>query len=132
MDDILDMLMGVDKKGEIFTLWYEVTFLRMVLNNIFSFNPELHEKMTEDVYDQARKEAQEHVKSRFPSCNIDFSKPGCRGRVNQEPASTLPEDESKRKAEEALRNFRRWAEEPKSVIEDQRADPSCTPQVLTE
>lgn len=138
MDDILDMLMGVDKKGEIFTLWYEVTFLRMVLNKILSFNPELHEKMTEEVYDQARKESQEHVKSRFPQCNLDFSKPGCRVRgnqdilrENQEPASTLQEDESKRKAEEALRNFRRWAEEPKSIIEDQREDPSYTPQVPT-
>ena len=83
MDDIVDMLMEVDKRGEIFTLWYEVTFLRMVVNKILEFNPSLHEKMTEEAYDEARKLAQEHVKSRFPQYNLDFSKPGCRGWVNQ-------------------------------------------------
>lgn len=134
MDDILDMLMGVDKKKEIFDLWYEITFLRMVMNKILEFNPELHCKLDEEVYDEIRKRSQDIVKSRFPDVKIDFSLPGSRVRgnqdilrENQEPASTLQEDESKRKAEEALRNFRRWAEEPKTIIEDQREDPACTP-----
>jgi hypothetical protein len=126
MDDILDAIMGIDKRKEIFTLWYEVTFLRVVVNKILSFNPHLHEKMTLEEYDLIRKEAQEIVKNRFPSCTIDFNKPGW---VNHEQTSPLQEDESKRKAEEALRAFRKWVEEPKTIIEDQREDPSCTPQV---
>ena len=134
MDDTLDMLMGVDKKKEIFDLWYEITFLRMVMNKILEFNPELHCKLNEEVYEEIRKRSQDIVKSRFPDVKIDFSLPGYRVRgnqdilrENQDKTSTLPEDESKRKAEEALASFRRWADEPKRIIEDQREDPACTP-----
>ena len=128
MDDILDMLMGVDKKGEIFTLWYEITFLRMVVNKIMQLNPDLHKEMTEEVYESARNEAQDIVRGRFPNCKLDFTKPGCRGSVNQEPASPLQEDESKRKAEEALRSLRSgWFKHPEDIIEDQREGPACTP-----
>lgn len=93
MDDIIDGLMGVDKRVEIFTLWYEITFLRMVLNKVLEFNTELHTKMTEEVYEEVRKRSKDIVKSRFPNIGIDFSKPRV---INQEPTSPIQEDESKR------------------------------------
>lgn len=75
MDDILDRLMGVDKKKEIFDLWYEITFLRLVLNEIFILNPSLHEKMDQEKYECCRKNAQKFVSDRFPECKIKFSDP---------------------------------------------------------
>lgn len=136
MEDILDALMGIDNKNEIFCLWYEITFLRMVMNKIMEFNPELHTKMSEEVYEEVRKRSQDIVKSRFPNVGIDFSLPGSRVRGNQdilrqnrEPESTNQEDESKRKAEEALRSFRTgWFKHPDDIIEDRKEDPVCTPQ----
>lgn len=73
MDDILDVLMGVDKKKEIFDLWYEVTFLRHCFNSILSLNPEIHKDFDERWLQRCRELASEEVKNRFPNCKIDFS-----------------------------------------------------------
>lgn len=132
MDDILDLLMGVDKKNEIFNLWFEVNFLRHCFNSILTLNPEIHKDFDEKWIERCREMAAEEVRNRFPNCKIDFFKPGEKPEKKEEPASTLQEDESKRKAEEALASFRRWAGEPKSVIVDQREDLLCNPQVPEE
>ena len=41
MDDIIDMLHGVDKKNEIFNLWYDVTCLRVVFSYILGHSKEM-------------------------------------------------------------------------------------------
>lgn len=73
--DIKEMLMGVDSTNEIFTLWYEITFIRAVLNEIMAKNPSLHINMTEEVYDKCRLFAQNVVKEKFPLAGLDFSEP---------------------------------------------------------
>lgn len=73
MDDVLDILLGVDKKREIFNLWYEITYLRGVLNEMMSQNPSLHINLTAETYDKCRRFAQDVVKSKFPHANIEFN-----------------------------------------------------------
>ena len=75
MEDIMDMLSGVDKKNEIFNLWYEVTFLRLILSFLVSKSEYLKSELTMDVLDECRKEAQNIVKERFPLLTIDFTEP---------------------------------------------------------
>lgn len=72
MSDMIDILMGIDKRKEIFDLWYEVTFLRMVLIQVIEPNPELGSKL--DI-EKCRRDAQEVVKNRFPNAKIDFPPP---------------------------------------------------------
>jgi hypothetical protein len=74
MDDIMDrMLLGFDKKNEIFNLWYEINFLRLVLNEILVLNPSLHENLKEESFTRAREMAREIVTKRFPHCKIKFN-----------------------------------------------------------
>lgn len=72
MDEIMDAMMGIDKNGEILNLWYEITFLRMVMNKILELNPKLYEKISEQDYVKARQQSQDIVKNRFPNCNVNF------------------------------------------------------------
>lgn len=75
MDDIMDMLSGIDKKNEIFNLWYEITFLRLVFSYIVGHSKEMQALLTTDVIDECRKQAQDVVKERFPLLTIDFTEP---------------------------------------------------------
>jgi len=75
MEDIMDMLSGVDKKNEIFNLWYEITFIRLVFSYIVGHSKEMQGLLTTDVIDECRKQAQDIVKERFPLLTIDFIEP---------------------------------------------------------
>lgn len=75
MDDLLDRLMGVDKKNEIFNLWFELNFLRHCFNSILSLNPDIHKDFDEKWLERCRELAAEEVRNRFPHCVIDFLKP---------------------------------------------------------
>jgi len=75
MEDIMDMLSGVDKKNEIFNLWYEITFVRLVFSYIVGHSKEMQDLLTTDVIDECRKQAQDIVKERFPLLTIDFTEP---------------------------------------------------------
>ncbi len=114
MDDILDMMIGIDKKNEIFNLWYEVTFLRIVLNHIVASNPSLAECLSEGIMDGCKAAAQEVVKERFPLAQIDFSEPS-------------PEQIEKKKQHSAnlhILNKLMGAFHPNAC---QTEDPACTP-----
>lgn len=92
MDDILDFLQGVDKKNEIFNLWYEVTFLRMIVSHMVAQSLYLQEVMTPQVIDDCRKHAQKIVQDRFPNIKIDFSLPKPKFENGQEsPCCTRPD-----------------------------------------
>lgn len=75
MHDMLDRLIGLDKKNEIFNLWYEVTYLRFLLVHVLQENPEVGKCITEESIQKARKDAQETVQARFPLCKIEFTEP---------------------------------------------------------
>ena len=89
MDDILDALLGFDKKKQIFDLWYEVTVLRMVVSHMVAQSLYLQEVMTPEVIEQCRKHAQEVVQKKFPLSKIDFS-------PAQQPDGTTCESEQER------------------------------------
>ena len=92
MDDILDILQGVDKKNEIFNLWYEVTFLRLIVSHMVAQSLYLQEVMTPAVIDDCRKHAQKIVQDRFPAIKIDFSLPKAMSENGQEsPCCTRPD-----------------------------------------
>lgn len=125
MEEIVDILMGVDKKKEIFNLWFELNFLRHCFNSILTLNPELHKDFDQKWLDKCREMSLEEVKKKFPHCNIDYIDPS---EKKEESLTTLPEDESKRKAEEILKTIREAWKNPPKVILDQMEDPSYTPQ----
>lgn len=73
MDDIFDMMHGIDKKNEIFNIWYEVTFLRMIISHMVAQSLYLQKVMTPEVINDCRKHAQKIVQEKFPLIKIDFS-----------------------------------------------------------
>lgn len=75
MNDIMDLLSGVDKKNEIFNLWYEVTFLRLILNHVIMQIPGIDSTITDEIINQCRQYAQNVVQEKFPAIKIDFSEP---------------------------------------------------------
>jgi len=72
MSDIFDLLIGIDKRKEIFDLWYEVTYLRVLLSELLSHNPELFKNTSEEGFENCKLKAQEIVKARFPNAGITF------------------------------------------------------------
>ncbi|MDD3471525.1 MAG: hypothetical protein PHS86_01980 [Syntrophaceae bacterium] len=79
MDDIRNMMLGIDTASEIFTLWYEVIYIRTLLAIVAgkaqqSFKGVTHETLiTEQDCAEARKVAQSTVQERFPVCKLNFS-----------------------------------------------------------
>lgn len=74
MKDALEVFAGLDKTNEIFMLWYEVTYLRLVLGKLLNVGE--HPKETIDsLIETSRVEAEEFVAKRFPSFKIKFSPP---------------------------------------------------------
>lgn len=75
MNDIIDLLSGLDKKKEIFDLWYEVHYLRVLLSHIVSTTPSLMECVNEGIMEGCKAVAQEEVKKRFPNFGLSFPTP---------------------------------------------------------
>lgn len=72
--EMLDVLFRIDKRNEIFNLWYEITYLRILFSRLVEDKPELSSILNQEVMDNARIQAQQIVKDRFPICMIDFPK----------------------------------------------------------
>ena len=70
MDNVIDAMMGLDKRKEIFNLWYEVTYLRLVVSQIIPTEGASNLNL-----EKIRKDAQEIVKKRFPEVGITFKDP---------------------------------------------------------
>lgn len=119
MEDILDRLIGVDKKNEIFNLWFEINFLRHCFNSILSLNPELQKDFDERWIERCREMASEEVKNRFPHCKIDFLKP-------------LTADQRKENKNREIDDLLTTMEKVLSANVDQKEDPFCTPEVPQE
>jgi hypothetical protein len=68
MDNIIDAIMGIDKRKEILTLWYEVTYLRMVISQII---PSDVASMIN--FEKIKSDAQEVVRKRFPEAELNFT-----------------------------------------------------------
>ena len=92
MDDILDVLMGIDKRKQIFDLWYEVTFLRLILIQIIEPNPEMTKHL--DI-EKCRKDAQEVVRKKFPHAKIDFPPVNDSSREEKQEHSSCTHPDSK-------------------------------------
>ena len=75
MDDVMDMLYGIDKKNEIINLWYEITFLRLLMCHALGTNAEISSSITDIAIKECREAAQKVVQERFPAIKIDFSEP---------------------------------------------------------
>lgn len=88
MDDSLDMLLGLDKRNEIFSIWYEVIFLRLCINHLIDQNAL---KITQEVIDDSLKKAQDEVRNKFPKILIDFKKPEVKA-PDQNPTPTTHEE----------------------------------------
>ncbi len=71
-NEFLDAILGVDKKNEIFNLWYEVIYLRNILNMMIMANPSLMDGVKKANIESCRIDAQLQVVKRFPNCNIGF------------------------------------------------------------
>lgn len=119
MDDLIDRLMGVDKKNEIFNLWFELNFLRHCFNSILSLNPDLHKDFDEKWLERCREMASEEVQKRFPHCKIDFLKP-------------YTDEERKETKEKEINDLLTTMEKVLTPNGDQKEDPSCTIQVPEE
>jgi hypothetical protein len=70
IEDVLSQMMGIDKNHEIFNLWYEVTYLRILLGHVVA-NAE-GVSLNENILIGARIAAQSEVMRKFPMCTITF------------------------------------------------------------
>lgn len=71
--EAMSQMMGIDKNNEIFNLWYELTYLRMIVGIIAERSDTL--PITKDEISKCRERAQELVRKRFPKCEIGFTSP---------------------------------------------------------
>jgi|GEM_PF-4151620 len=78
MDNIVDAMMGLDKRKEIFNLWYEVTYLRLVISQIIPT-----QEKADLNFEMLRKDAQEIVRKRFPEVEINFTDPKTKEEKNE-------------------------------------------------
>lgn len=69
IDDALSQIMGIDKNHEIFNLWYEVTYLRILLGYVVA---QEGITLSENILQGARATAQSEVMRRFPMSTITF------------------------------------------------------------
>lgn len=69
MNELNALLSGIDPTSEIFTLWYEVTFIRKCLNETLIQNGL---NLSPGTIDQCRLAAQSEVQNRFPTCKLNF------------------------------------------------------------
>jgi len=66
MNDLFEQIFNnFNSKVEIMDLWYEISFLRLVLNRILELNPSLGKSLTQECFAKARKQAHEIVCKKF-------------------------------------------------------------------
>lgn len=119
MDDVLDLIMGIDKKNEIINLWYEVSYVRLLLTEIVKQSPELAKCLTEEMIAKTRLDAQDIVKARFPLMKVEFLTP------EQAEEKRKKSDHS---LKDLLNNDTISSPELKSLmtaISDQKEGPAC-------
>lgn len=74
-DELKARAIGVDQLKEIFDLWYEVTYLRFVLQEVMRCNPKaILEPIHEDIFDECRHKAQIFLKDKF-KIDLEYSNP---------------------------------------------------------
>lgn len=92
MDENTEKMLGMDKCNEIITLWYEINFLRCILNSIIKKNPDFSMGITQEVVDYCREESKRCVTERFPFFNVQFN--------SLARESTVDEKEEKKEVQE--------------------------------
>ena len=75
MDESLKPIWGLDQNKEIFSLWYEITYLRILLNHIVQSNPSLSHCLNADTLSAAKRMAQREICVKFPLVKLDFKDP---------------------------------------------------------
>lgn len=60
---------------ESMTVWYELAYLRFIIQEIVNANPELAKNFKDELTTKARKSAQEYVRNLFSNQKINFSEP---------------------------------------------------------
>ncbi len=66
VQDAINGLIQLSNNKEIFNLWYEITFLRMLINHILTHNHSIAQCIDNDAIENARLMAQIEVQSKFP------------------------------------------------------------------
>jgi hypothetical protein len=75
LNDMMARLVGVDHTNEIFNIWYELTFLRVIYSKFLEQNPAFLEKMSPEILDQCRNESKRIVQMKFPKVPLQFNSP---------------------------------------------------------
>jgi hypothetical protein len=74
VDDVKVAVMRLDTPKEIFDLWYELSYMRVILSTLLKENPDLIKNWGKDTVESCRKIAQDLVKERFPKANLEYPK----------------------------------------------------------
>ncbi len=72
LEEKVDFMLGLDHKKEIFDLWYEITYLRHIINIMLSLSPEICDKITPTNLKEARNLSKIEVMTKFNKFNITF------------------------------------------------------------
>jgi hypothetical protein len=72
MNELNSIFLGIDPNKEIVNLWYEVTYLRHLLNYTITMSPDLFHMITPEIIQGAKDRAQEEMMLRFPRCDLTF------------------------------------------------------------
>lgn len=72
MSELLNQLRMIDPTKEMINLWYEVNFIRNIVQTIMDKNNLTMIQLTQENVENAREVAQKAVQSRFPLLKIKF------------------------------------------------------------
>jgi hypothetical protein len=65
-------MIGIDPNKQVIDLWYEVTYIRILISKILDSNPEIAKCIGLDEIIESKFQAQQIVQTKFPKCKIDF------------------------------------------------------------
>ena len=73
-NEIKSLVLGIDVNKEILDLWYQSFYMSNLISIILHKNPQLAKAIQEDheVFDRARKAAQQQMKDKFPKIDLEY------------------------------------------------------------
>ena len=66
LEQELKKMIGMDTQSEIISLWYEITYLRMILSEIIEKNDDIKKYIDSNMFERAREFARGELIKRFP------------------------------------------------------------------
>lgn len=86
LNEMTAQVLKLDTVKEIFDLWYELSYFKLVFQEMLNQNPELVKSYSPEMFDKCRMGAQEILRKKF-GIDLAYSKPGEKNENPNAPSS---------------------------------------------